>query len=351
VPPGEGRRIGVDRDGDTFFDGDERDLATDPADAFSVPNVCPDDPDCIKCQRTIEKEGWKFGRAKAKHLARCESFKIQGKLPLATDCATEEKTLVRIDSARRLFGVRVANTCGGDDRVCNADPSEHLPAVLGWGPQCPNFEGGSCDTPITDCDSIVDCLECIHDRAVDQAIELYVGDMNLTEPIVNDELNKCQQKIAKESRKFFDKKSKALEKCWDKRLKGNHDDHCPDASAPFGSVPRKTAELIAQLEAKYMDKVCQRCGGVDRQCDDDVHRLNGSTLLGSGANDDLAPSAIGFVASCPAVTIPDGPSCGGPVGTLAELIECAICVSEFKVDCTDSAQVQQFVEYPAVCNP
>jgi len=37
VPPGEGVRIGIDRDGDSFGDGDELDNGSDPSDAGSVP--------------------------------------------------------------------------------------------------------------------------------------------------------------------------------------------------------------------------------------------------------------------------------------------------------------------------
>jgi cytochrome c peroxidase len=37
VPPGSGERIGVDRDGDGFWDGDERDAHSDPADPASRP--------------------------------------------------------------------------------------------------------------------------------------------------------------------------------------------------------------------------------------------------------------------------------------------------------------------------
>lgn len=38
VPPGSGRRIGVDQDNDGVFDGDERDLGTNPGDERSLPN-------------------------------------------------------------------------------------------------------------------------------------------------------------------------------------------------------------------------------------------------------------------------------------------------------------------------
>jgi hypothetical protein len=37
VPPGSGERIAVDRDGDGFWDGDERAARSDPADPTSTP--------------------------------------------------------------------------------------------------------------------------------------------------------------------------------------------------------------------------------------------------------------------------------------------------------------------------
>jgi hypothetical protein len=37
VPSGSGQRLGVDRDGDGFWDGDERDAHSDPADPTSTP--------------------------------------------------------------------------------------------------------------------------------------------------------------------------------------------------------------------------------------------------------------------------------------------------------------------------
>jgi hypothetical protein len=37
VPPGSGERIGVDRDGDGHYDGDEEDAGSDPANPWSTP--------------------------------------------------------------------------------------------------------------------------------------------------------------------------------------------------------------------------------------------------------------------------------------------------------------------------
>ncbi|HEV7733974.1 MAG TPA: hypothetical protein VGR62_17520 [Candidatus Binatia bacterium] len=44
VPPGEGTRIGVDRDGDGYFDRDELDAGSDPANAASIPDGTPPTP-------------------------------------------------------------------------------------------------------------------------------------------------------------------------------------------------------------------------------------------------------------------------------------------------------------------
>src|SRR5262249_52553428 len=38
VPPGSGRRLGIDRDDDGFLDGDERDAGSDTADPHSTPH-------------------------------------------------------------------------------------------------------------------------------------------------------------------------------------------------------------------------------------------------------------------------------------------------------------------------
>lgn len=43
VPAGMARRLGIDRDGDTFLGRDELDAGSDPADAGSVPGDCPAD--------------------------------------------------------------------------------------------------------------------------------------------------------------------------------------------------------------------------------------------------------------------------------------------------------------------
>src|SRR5262249_34875428 len=41
APPGSGTRMGVDRDGDGYFDADETDAGSDPADPSSIPPGAP----------------------------------------------------------------------------------------------------------------------------------------------------------------------------------------------------------------------------------------------------------------------------------------------------------------------
>jgi len=147
---------------------------------------------------------------------------------------------------------------------------------------------------------------------------------------------KCQRTIAKEAQKFLAKKSKELQKCWDKRLKGDHADTCPDAAAPLGTPARTAADKIARVEAKMQAKLCNACGGADKLCD---------------GVDDFLPGTIGFPTTCDVVMIPGGASCAGAVNTLQDLVGCVACVTEFKVDCMDAAQVPEFVPYPPECNP
>ena len=116
-----------------------------------------------------------------------------------------------------------------------------------------------------------------------------------------------------------------------------------------GTAARKAADAIAKAEGKKIAKICKACGGAGKACQTAI-----GSVPGDGLADDLAPSAIyNAVFSCDAVQVPGGQDCGaiGLVDTLEKLIECVDCVTEFKVDCMDRAQVPGFVGYPAECNP
>jgi hypothetical protein len=333
VPIGSGARIGVDQDGDGFRDGSERDAGSNPADPNSVPNGCPNDPTCAKCERAIAKEGAKHSQARSKSLVKCEIDKVKGSLPPATDCAVE--TSAKLAKAADKLASGVAKACGGSDKTCGAVATgEVTPAALGWPAVCPDFESIGCTGAITDCSGITTCLQCVGNAAIDQAVDLYFDDLVASAP--GSDVNRCQQTIGKETQKFLAAKAKEISKCWDGRIKGKHGSFCPNAAAAPGSPARKAADKIAKAEDKARALICKACGGVDALCD------------GIG---DLMPVAIGSAPTCPSVTVPGGPSCAAAIATMDDVVDCALCVTEFKVDCIDRAQVPGLAAYPPECNP
>jgi hypothetical protein len=312
----------------------------------------------LKCQRTIEKETSKFVKAKMKALQKCHDSLIKDKIGpdpgpggggRLAFCFAESKTSAKISKAQTKINDKINKACGGDNKICDSGTGEESTAALGFYATCPDFEGVGCGSPISDCGDVAACVECISEAAVDQGLLLYYDAMTDWSPVTFPALNKCQRTIGKETTKFLLAKEKALQKCWDARLKGAHSNPCP--------VPGdgKAQVAIDKAEAKKVEKICKACGGADKQCDNTVTLLDGvSTIPGSGGSDDLPLAAIGFPASCPAVTVPGGgKACGsvggGSVATLAELVECVDCVSEFKADCVDRARAPEFQVYPCEC--
>ncbi len=297
--------------------------------------AAPVHAETVKCQRTIAKESAKFVKTQVKALQKCEESKVKGKLPPLTDCDSEPKVEAKIEKAGSKLKASIEKRCGGADKQCGGDlTGEDGGTALGWPTMCPDFD----DTPelqcilaigTTDCTGIADCLECIGDDLSDQAMELYYSKLVPTDPSAQKELNTCQQTVGKEASKFLLTKSKALQSCWDRRIKGKHADECPDVTA---------TTKITKAEAKFLAKSCKRCGGADGLCD------------GTG---DFTAAQIGFENDCHDVTVPfGGPSCKqDPVTTLAELVTCVNCVTEYGVDCLDRAQVPQFGAFPAECSP
>jgi hypothetical protein len=229
---------------------------------------------------------------------------------------------------------------------------------------CPDFEGIGCtnDIDIFECTGISECIECIGEAAVDQAIALYYADLEPTDPVAEATLNKCQQAIGKTTSKYLLAKEKALLKCWDKRYKGLHSAVCPDINGdPVTEKDAvKAAQKIAKAESKKIAKICKACGGDDQLCDATVLPVNpgAPTFTGSGGGDDFSLDDILAGAgpfNCPSVTVPAGPSrpatlCGNAMATLADLVYCLDCVTEFKVDCIDPNRIDQaFLTYPSEC--
>jgi cysteine-rich repeat protein len=339
-------------------DGCDAACQTEPCfDCAGEPSLCTFVASCVKCQRTIAKETSKFVKAKTKALQKCEEGKVKGEH--SDPCPNElgapgtpgRQAWDKIAKASAKLSAKIDKACGGDNKACDGvGPDEIGGGNAGFPDVCPNFENGTCTNAIGgggDCSGIYACLECIGEAAVDQAIDLYYMSLAASEFGTGSDVNKCQKAIGKEAAKFLLAKEKALAKCWDGRLKGKHLNVCP--------VPGdgKTGPAILKAESKKIEKICKACGGADKQCDGTVTGPNGTTIIGSGGSDDLTPAAIGFPASCYAVTVPaGGPSCigDGSVDTLAELVECVDCVSEFKVDCIDAARIPSLASYPPECN-
>jgi cysteine-rich repeat protein len=311
-----------------------------------APSVCTFNRSCRRCQRAVAAEAARYAQARAKHLAQCELARVKGKH--ASPCPNPEggvrdpgrRAADRIARALARLRTAVGKRCGGADKACGGDlAGEELPAAIGFPPRCPNFEDNpapDCHKPVSHCGEALDCLACLHETAVDQAIDLYFGELLPAQPLAERPLNRCQRAIGK-TQQVLALTSRERQRCWDARLRGKHADACPDATAPAGSPARRAAERIAGLTAKHLATICRACGGADRRC---------------GGADDLDPqSAIGFADACDDVSIPGGASCAAPVETLQDLVDCVSCVTDFKVACMDAAGVPALVPYPDECNP
>jgi pectate lyase len=308
-----------------------------------APSTCTQDEDCVRCQRTVTLEAAKLAQTTAKLLARCELTKLKGNHDgVCPDAEAAPGSPARaawdkIARAAVRLESRIAKRCGGNDRTCGGDlAGEYRPTALGWPAVCPGFEGvaeAGCTAGLDDCGDLAACVECIHRSALVQAMQLYFGSLTAGGGTA---VAKCQETIGRQAQRLIGKASKELQRCWDARLSGVHRDLCPDGASVPGSPARRSAERIARNESRARATICSRCGGADRAC---------------GGAEDLAPAAIGFVAECPDVTPPGGPSCARSVETLEDLVDCVACVTAFKIGCMDAAQVPEFVAYPAACNP
>ncbi len=282
----------------------------------------PAHADALGCQRAVAKASAQFAQAKMKALQKCADGVVRH---TSMGPCPDGKASAKVAKAESKLRAAVSKGCGGADRACGAGGDDTAPNTVGWGASCPNFEGGSCANAIADCSGVSDCLACVGHAAVDQAIDLYYGNANLGTTATD--VVKCQRAIGKYTAKFFAAKSKALQKCEDKKLTGSLSGACPDAG--------KAAPAIAKAESKKRAGICKTCGGGDRLC---------------GGGDDLTPATIGFAATCPSVTVPGGPACGGPVTTLTQLVDCVDCVTEYKADCLDALAAPGLKSYPAECN-
>lgn len=261
-----------------------------------------------QCQRTIIREAALYNRKVLKLRQSCEDKNVGREVPF--DCSENGFTVsFKLGELQAKFRKHIEKECRHETL-----------ASIGW-TSCPTFEG-SCGGAIADLTGVEDCVFCINDAAVDQAITLYYGALT---PDPDTHLRVCQRTIGKEAYRFFGLKTIAMARCELRDFSG-------DIAGPCPGDP-KTDQTIAKLAAHLEAKICSRCG-------------NG--ICGDG--DDRSPGEIGFTATCPSVTVPGGPSCANPaVDTLDELVDCVNCVTEFKVDCLDALAAPLVKAYPPEC--
>jgi hypothetical protein len=285
-----------------------------------------------KCTNALAAASARFVQDRAHSLEACETKKLAGKLDRATACATEPKVAARLAKARAKLTKSIAGACGGRDRLCggaNAADDEDL-AVIGWNVgTCPAFAPDRCTNAIASCADISACLACVNEAATDQAIALYYGAMQPTDPKSKDKavkaLRRCQLAIGKSTTAFLASRTQALATCWGAVTRAGSGS-CPDA--------RATAS-ITKARAKQAKALQRACSGPDKAF---------------GTADDLTPASIGFPSTCPGVATVGGSSCGGPVDGLAGLIDCVACVTEHDVDCANHAAFPgRDSSYPSQC--
>lgn len=278
--------------------------------------------DPATCRRSINANLGKFVQAKLKLLQKCEEAVVRGKIAgPCPDAGTASKITRAAGKLRRA----VSQRCGGLDRNCGLGGDDETLASIGWNVgSCPGLETAACSNPISDCNGVVDCIDCVGQAAVDQAVTLSYG--SLTPSAAGTDTNRCQVAIGKSMARFFALRAKSLAKCEDRVLLGSLPGPCPDA---------KTAGKLTRAASKVQTSICKACGGADRLC---------------GTPDDLSPMTIGFPASCNDVTVPNGgPTCSGAIATLQHLVDCVGCVVQFKTDCVDILGVPTLKAYPAEC--
>jgi hypothetical protein len=276
----------------------------------------PANAETIKCRREIGRSSSKFAQAKIKALTRCEDQRLTGK---TTSCPDQKASSAIAKAALKLRSA-VDKQCGGSDHSCGTGGDDDTLASIGFGGSCVNLESGSCNGALADCDDVSDCVACIDQAAIDQMVNLAFA-----APASQSDALACQRQIGKSLAKVVRDEVKAHGKCTDRALKGLGGT-CPDSG---------TASRVSSARAKFVQKVCQRCGGGDGAC---------------GGSDDLSPAAIGFGATCPAVTVPGGAYCGGPITNMNGVVTCLACISEFKSACTAAAAAPSTGSYPPECN-
>ena len=126
-----------------------------------------------------------------KALQKCNDAIVNNASPGPCPDAKATESITKATSKLRSS---VNKGCGGSDKSCGTGGDDDSLASIGWNMgNCPNFENGSCSNAIANCDGVSTCLLCVGEAAVDQAINLYYGDLDTGTS--NSDVIKCQRAI------------------------------------------------------------------------------------------------------------------------------------------------------------
>src|SRR4051794_35199796 len=128
--------------------------------------------DPLRCKREVAKRPAQFAQTKIAALQKCRDAVASG---ASTGSCPDAKAQAKIVKTEQKMRDSVAKQCGGADRTCGTADDDSL-ASIGWSMgTCPNFETAGCTNAISNCTGVGDCLACVDEAAVDQAISLYYG--------------------------------------------------------------------------------------------------------------------------------------------------------------------------------
>jgi len=130
---------------------------------------------------------------------------------------------------------------------------------------------------------------------------------------------RCRRTVSKEAAKLAQSRVKILASCELGKIKGRHDDACPD---PAGTgAGKKAVGKLAKAESKFQVKVARACGGDDRTC--------GGDLTG-----EVPPWLMQFPAMCPGMRGGSDPLCTQTINDCGDLASCVECLQRTAVDRT-----------------
>lgn len=130
---------------------------------------------------------------------------------------------------------------------------------------------------------------------------------------------RCRRAVSKETAKLAQVRAKILTSCELGKLKGRHDDPCPDSA---GTGPgRRAADELAKAVSKFEAKIARTCGGDDRTC--------GGNLTG-----EVPPWLMQFPAACPGMLAGGDPLCTQTINDCSDLATCLECLQRTAVDRT-----------------